>query len=129
MVQIAGTSSGNFTEQMAAGRLYNAMKGVVSYRYLIMEAGFMKATAAQQGVLSSILRDKEMAKSVHTLFEQGIFDDKSFEIIWSKLLANLARVGIMQTITKEEFKERVTEQQALLHEDRYSAKLIRQQVA
>ena len=104
---------------MAAGRLYNAMKGVVSYRYLLMEAGFIKATAAQQGVLASIIKDKSMAQSVHNLFVTGVFDDKSFEIVWAKLLVNLTRVGIIQTpLLKKDFEKQVRNQIDLNNEDR-----------
>ena len=123
--QIAGTNTGNYTEQMAAGRLYNAMKGVVSYRYLLMEAGFLKATAAQQGVLASIIRDKSMAEAVNKLFVTGVFDDKSFEIVWKKIILNLSRVGIMETaLTKEEAKEEFKHQISLMNEDRNVQKAI-----
>ena len=110
--QIANIAAGKYTEQMAAGRLYNAMKGVVSYRYLFMEAGFMKAASAQQGVIASILSNPEMTRAVHTLLHKGVWDDKSFDIIWKVLISNLFRVGITHiTMTKKDYEDRIRDEQ------------------
>lgn len=106
---VSSLAGGRYTEQMAAGRLYNAMKGVVSYRYLLMEAGFMKAASIQQGMLADILADPNLAGAVHKMLHLGIFEDKTFDIIWKRILARLIRVGLTHTEldydeVKEEFK-------------------------
>ena len=106
---VSSLAGGRYTEQMAAGRLYNAMKGVVSYRYLLMEAGFMKAAAIQQGMLADVLADPNLAGAVHKMLHLGIFEDKTFDIIWSRILARLIRVGLTHTVldydeVKEEFE-------------------------
>jgi hypothetical protein len=113
---VSALSGGRYTEQMAAGRLYNAMKGVVSYRYLLMEAGFMKAAAIQQGMVADILADPNLAESVHKMLHLGIFEDKTFDIIWTKILGRLGRMGLTHTTldydeVKEEF-EKQSEQAA-----------------
>tara|TARA_Y100000590_G_scaffold93397_2_gene105777 strand:+ start:5833 stop:10758 length:4926 start_codon:yes stop_codon:yes gene_type:complete len=113
---VSALAGGRYTEQMAAGRLYNAMKGVVSYRYLLMEAGFMKAAAIQQGMVADILADPNLAESVHKMFHLGIFEDKTFDIIWIHILGRLGRMGLTHTVldydeVKEEF-EKQSEQAA-----------------
>jgi hypothetical protein len=85
---------GNYTDQMAAGRLYNALKGVVSIRYLFMEAAFMKGRAASQELFKDVLLNPNTAKALHTLLHKGTFDLNQYEVLRSSILHAIARGGI-----------------------------------
>ena len=52
----------DYTTAMALGRTYNAMKGVVSWRYLAMEKVISDYRVAQADVMRSVLSDPNSAK-------------------------------------------------------------------
>ena len=70
---LAGLSTG-YTVNMGMGRAYNVMKGVLSPRYALMEAGVMQMRLARQNLTTLMFTDPKAAKIVADAFIRGKSD-------------------------------------------------------
>lgn len=61
---------------MGIGRAYNAMKGVVSIRYLLMEKLIVDYRVAQADIMRMVLADKNTAEVMAGILSQGVFKKK-----------------------------------------------------
>ena len=83
-----------FTTQMALGRGYNAMKGMVSWRYLAMEKIIVDYRHAQASVMSSLLSNKEVSIIMRDVLSKGIFKPRRARDAISDMFLKLAPLGI-----------------------------------
>ncbi len=65
-----------FSTAMAMGRTYNVMKGVVSWRYVLMEKVISDYRLAQAEVMKSILSNSNTAIVMRDILSDGIFKPK-----------------------------------------------------
>ena len=82
------------TAQMKLGRAYNAMKGVVSWRYLLMEHAIVNHRVAQASVMKTLLSDKNTAKVMRDILTKGIFRPKQFREAAKYWVSRLVPFGI-----------------------------------
>lgn len=74
-----GGVAGGYTTQMALGRAYNVMKGVLSPRYAIMEAGVMQMRLARQDLTKRMFTDPSAASIVVDSFIKGKTDPQTLK--------------------------------------------------
>ncbi len=65
-----------FSTAMAMGRTYNVMKGVVSWRYVLMEKVISDYRLAQAEIMKSILSNSNTAVVMRDILSDGIFKPK-----------------------------------------------------
>ena len=70
---LAGFSTG-YSLNMGMGRAYNVMKGVLSPRYALMEAGVMQMRLARQNLTTLMFTDPKAARIVADAFIRGKTD-------------------------------------------------------
>ena len=82
-----------YTTQMALGRTYNAMKGVVSWRYLVMEKVITDYRVAQSDIMKSLLSDKNTAVVMRDILSRGLFKPRQFRQAAKYWLSRLVPFG------------------------------------
>ncbi len=82
-----------YSTQMALGRTYNAMKGVVSWRYLVMEKVISDYRLAQADIMKSLLADKNTAIVMRDILARGVFKPKEFRQMAKYWMTRLVPFG------------------------------------
>jgi len=82
-----------YSTQMALGRTYNAMKGVVSWRYLVMEKVITDYRLAQSDIMKSLLSDKNTAVVMRDILSRGLFKPRQFRQAAKYWLSRLVPFG------------------------------------
>lgn len=84
----------SYTTQMGIGRAYNAMKGVVSIRYLLMEKLIVDYRVAQADIMRMVLADKNTAEVMAGILSQGVFKKKKGRQMIEDIALRLAPYGL-----------------------------------
>ena len=92
-----------YTTMMLIGRVYNAMKGVVSPRYLIGEKLIMDYRLNQAKLLQEVLTDKETSAALIDVFRHDtVYDRKRIRKVARAITLKAAALGL-KTINAEEY--------------------------
>tara|TARA_R100000008_G_C3586943_1_gene173199 strand:- start:76 stop:5037 length:4962 start_codon:yes stop_codon:yes gene_type:complete len=83
----------DYTTAMALGRTYNAMKGVVSWRYLAMEKVISDYRVAQADVMRSVLSDPNSAKVMAGVLSRGVFKKREGREMLRDIVTKIAPYG------------------------------------
>ena len=83
----------DYTTAMALGRTYNAMKGVVSWRYLAMEKVISDYRVAQADVMRSILSDANSAKVMAGILSRGVFKKREGREMLKDIITRITPYG------------------------------------
>ena len=99
---IGGIPKG-YTTAMLLGRVYNAMKGVVSPRYLIGEKLIMDYRLTQAKLLQEVLTDKETSKALLDVFRHDtVYNRKAIRKAARAITLKAAALGL-KTVNAEEY--------------------------
>ena len=84
-----------YTTAMLLGRVYNAVKGVVSPRYLLGEKLIMDYRLNQANLLREILTDEEASKAILNVFRNDVvFNKKEIRKAQKRIFLHAASLGI-----------------------------------
>ena len=94
LTETIGNLPAFFTTQMGLGRGYNAMKGMVSWRYLAMEKLIVDYRHAQASVMRQLLSNKEVSIIMRDVLSKGVFKPRQAREALSDMFLKLAPLGV-----------------------------------
>jgi len=96
-----------FTTAMWLGRIYNAMKGVVSVRYILMEASIADWRRGQQELMQHLLSNEKYARITKQLFLTDVTSPILRRQWWEATMGVLAGLG-GRVLTEQEQEKAFT---------------------